>query len=111
MRIIRFLLFFLYKKKKRPAKFSVENLIGRFVYLAYVILCSCFRCFFYFCDSCFFHWDSAVFVVSEFYDYIFIGDIDDNSVETTGGNYCIAYFHIIQHGCDPFLFFFLRTDH
>ena len=30
------------------------------------------------CDSCFFSLDSAVFVVSEFYDYIFIGDIDDN---------------------------------
>ena len=96
--------------KKRPAKFSVENLGGRLIF-AYVILGSCVRCFFYFCDSCFFHWDSAVFVVSEFYDYIFIGDIDDNSVETTGRNYCIAYFHIIQHGCDPFLLFFLRTDH
>ena len=92
-----------YKKKKRPAKFSVENLIGRFVYLAYVILFSCVRCFFYFCDSCFFHWDSAVFVVSELYDDIVVCDIDDYAVETACCDDCIADCEVIQHCLQFFL--------
>ena len=63
-----------------------------------MLLLFCFFLFFYLGDGSFFHRDTAVSVVTELYDNILFGDVDDDTVKTAGGYNCIANFHLVDHG-------------
>ena len=70
-------------------------------------LCLLFFCYFFYLSNCrFLHWNTAVFVTSKFYDYVFIRHINDYSVKSTCCKHCIAHFHSASICCTLFCSFF-----